>query len=172
MAPVTQTKSPYYYKVKGVSLYGRFATVLLTDSAVEVHTTPSWLFVLGMWLAAIPGMMIGILFDGLIMLFVLTFLFGTIGALLVWNLYIGKLVEKYSYNDIVSFVSGGAEMSINMKNYKMYALRMMPKRQEKMLTALEQIMYEHTGFVLKQDGEYFRVFSKRELEEEQNTAKK
>lgn len=165
MTPASKTKTPYYYKLKGVSLYGRFANVLLTETAVEVHVTPSWLFLLGMWLAAIPGMILGLLFDGYLMLVVFTLLFGTIGVLAVWNLYIGKLTEKYSYNDISSFVCGGAEMSINMKNYKLYTLRMLPKRQEKMLTALEQIMYEHTSFVLKEDGEYYRVINKRELEE-------
>lgn len=165
MAPVSKTKTPYYYKVKGVSLYGRFANVLLTETAVEVHVTPSWVFFLGLWGAAIPGIILGMLFEGMIMLVLFALLFGTAGVLLVWNLYVGKLTEKYSYNDITSFVCGGAEMSINMKNYKMYALRMLPKRQEKMLIALEQIMYEHTSFVLKEDGEYYRVFNKRELEE-------
>lgn len=155
------------FRLKGVSVYGKFANILLTDSAVEVCITPVWLFVACAWLAAFAGLVVGMMFDGMIMIVLMTILTGTIGALLVWHLYIGKVAERYAYNDVVSFVLNGAEMTINMKSHKMYVLRMMPKRQQQMIEAMRQIMNEHTGFVLKQNGNYYRVYLKRELEEQE-----
>lgn len=68
MAKQTKQTTPVYYKMTGTSLYGKFATILLTDTALEFHTTSTFLFILTAWLFACAGFVIGV-FTGVYILF-------------------------------------------------------------------------------------------------------
>lgn len=108
MSKQTKQQAPVYYKMTE-PLYGKFATILLTDTAIEFHTTSTFLFILTAWLFACIGFAIG-LFTGIyVLIIVLSVSFGILGALLVWKCYVGKLRERYAYNDVTSFVLNGAE---------------------------------------------------------------
>lgn len=166
MSKQAKQQTPVYYKMTGTSLYGKFATILLTDTAIEFHTTSTFLFILTAWLFACIGISIGI-FTGIYALVIaLAVLLGVLGAVLVWKCYVGKLKERYAYNDIASFVLSGAECTINTKDNKMYSIRMLPKRQQKLMGSLYTVLEEHTSFTLEKDGNYFRIKSKREAVED------
>lgn len=160
MANPKKEKAPVYYKMNGASLYGKFSTILLTDTAVEVHTTSAFLFILTAWLFACAGFVLGLLTNNYLALIALSVLGGIGGALLVWQCYVGKLRERYPYNDIVSFVLSGADCTVNLKNNKMHTIRMLPKRQMKLMGKLHEVLESETGFMLKRDGNYFRVKGK------------
>lgn len=99
--------------------------------------------------------------------FVLPILCGIMGAVLVWKCYVGKLKERYAYNDITSFVLSGADCTINTKDNKMYTIRMLPKRQYKLMDALRGILEAQTPFFLQQDGNYYRIKSKKDAKPHQ-----
>lgn len=162
MSKHTKQQTPVYYKMTGASLYGKFATILLTDTAMEFHTTSTFLFILTAWLFACIGFVIGVFIGMYVLMLVLPVLFGIIGAVLVWKCYVGRLKERYAYNDIASFVLSGADCTINTKDNKMYTIRMLPKRQQKLMGNLYTVLEENTSFTLKKDGNYFRVKSKKE----------
>lgn len=167
MSKQTKQQTPVYYKMTGTSLYGKFATILLTDTAIEFHTTSTFLFILTAWLFACVGFAVG-LFTGIYaLIIVLSVSFGVLGALLVWKCYVGKLRERYAYNDVTSFVLNGAECTINTKDNKMYSIRMLPKRQQKLMGNLYTVLEEHTSFTMEKDGNYFRIKSKREAAEKE-----
>ena len=167
MAKQTKQTTPVYYKMTGTSLYGKFATILLTDTALEFHTTSTFLFILTAWLFACAGFVIGVFTGVYILFFFLPILCGIMGAVLVWKCYVGKLKERYAYNDITSFVLSGADCTINTKDNKMYTIRMLPKRQYKLMDALRGILEAQTPFFLQQDGNYYRIKSKKDAKPHQ-----
>lgn len=161
MSKQTKQQASVYYKMTGTSLYGKFATILLTDTAIELHTTSTFLFILTAWLFACIGFAIGVFIGIYALIIVLAVSLGIFGAVLVWKCYVGKLRERYAYNDITSFVLSGAECTINTKDNKMHSIRMLPKRQQKLMGNLYTVLEEHTPFTLEKDGNYFRIKSKR-----------
>lgn len=152
--------STIYARVNGISLYGKFCSVLFTDTAMELHTKPTWLFILCAWLGVMAMMSVGIFIGNFWVLTVLSIAGGVCGALLVWFLYTGKCVQSFSYQEIASFVMDRADCLINLKNNQMHTIRMMPKRQKLLISTLSEVLDQHTPHKLVKQGEYFRIEEK------------
>ena len=157
--------SKIYARINGISLYGKFCTVLLTDTAIELHTTSAWLFILCAWMGVMIMMFLGILIGNYWVLAVLSVIGGIGGALLVWNLYTGKCVQTFEYKDIVSFVLDRADCTLNLNNNEMHTLRMMPKRQMKFMETFHDVLEKHTVYTLQKRSNYFRVEAKNSEKE-------
>lgn len=154
-----------YARINGISLYGKFCTVLFTDTAIELHTTSTWLFILCAWMGVMIMMFFGILIGNYWVLAVLSIIGGVGGALLVWNLYTGKCVQMFEYKEIASFVLDRADCTLNLKNNQMHTLRMMPKRQLKFIKTLHDVLEEHTTYTLQKRSNYFRMEEKNSEKE-------
>ncbi len=152
--------STIYARVNGISLYGKFCSVLLTDTAMELHTKPTWLFILCAWIGVMTMMALGIFIGNFLILTALSIAGGVGGVLLVWFLYTGKCVQSFSYQEIASFVMDRADCLINLKNNEMHTIRMMPKRQKLLIRALSKVLDAHTPHKLVKQGEYFRIEQK------------
>lgn len=149
-------------KLAGASLYGKFATVVVSRDAVEVHTVPTLLLVLSLWVFAMAFYLVSMFINILLLSLAMALVGGVIGFLLVLKLYTGKCAARFDYCDVVSFVSSSADFTVNTKDTKMFSFRLMPKKQAILIGYIKEKLDENPDYYLEKIGEYYKVRSVKE----------
>lgn len=141
----------------GASLYGKFASVVSTRQGVEVYTSSALLLVSGLWVFAIAFFGISLFFGNLIVSMILTGVGGALGFYCSIRFFNGKLVSRFDFKDIASFMMEPPSFVINTKDGKMFELRMLPKKQALLMEDIKGMVSQSCDYKLEKNGQYYRI---------------
>ena len=159
---MNETKKKKKFKLTGASLFGKFATIIVSADAVEVCTVPTVLLVVSLWVFATAFYLLSVFINILLLSLVMAVAGGVLGFVLVLKLYTGKREARFDFCDVVSFVSSPPDFVVNTKDSKMFSLRLMPKKQAVLIGYIKEQLDENPDYRLEKVGEYYKVRSRRE----------
>lgn len=139
-----------------VSLYGKMAALVVSEEGISVHLISTLLLVLSMWFCAGATYMAAFFLNSLVLTVILVFLGAAGGFLLVAKCYLGKQDAFFAYDDIVSLMITPPDFTINAKDNQMYSVRMMPKKQRKVLMDVLDATRGNGRFRIEKMGSYYK----------------
>ena len=159
----SKNKSIRTFPRTSISYYGKFASLITTDEGINIHTTPTSLFILSLWVFGIAFCLATIPFDNIWISIASVIVGGIFGFFLVTKLYIGKLRETFLYKDIISIIPGSPDFTINTTDNKMAVFRILPKKQVKIFKNIidssaksdsVRCIYKNNRYYFTVDGVY------------------
>lgn len=143
--------------VSGAHFEGRFANLIAKPDAFEVRVMPIFWMILSLWVFAILFFYIGTFTGSVTVALLLTLLGAAFGSFLVLGLYSGRLLGRYEYGEIVSFVLDKPELAVNLKSGAMLSVRLSDKRQQRLLLCLVDMLELGGEYHFERSGQYFRI---------------
>jgi hypothetical protein len=145
------------------SILGKTTKVVPEKDALAIYTTGTWIIILSIWVFAGAFFSCTLFLTSFWVSVILTAAGGTLGFLLSFYLYTGKLTKKFSYYDITAFISDNADFTIALSNHDLFDVRMMPKAQMKLLADIQLVMQQGDEFnLVKQHGRYVIEYKHKE----------
>lgn len=157
-----ETKKKKKFKLTGASLFGKFATIIVSADAVEIYTIPTVLLVLSLWVFATAFYLLSVFVNILLLSLIMAVGGGVLGFVLVLKLYTGKRAARFDFCDVVSFVSNPPDFVVNTKDTKMFSLRLMPKKQAILIGYIKEQLDANPDYRIEKVGEYYKVRSRHE----------
>ncbi len=139
-----------------VSLYGKMAALVVSEEGISVHLVSTLLLVLSMWFCAGATYAAAFFLNSLPLTVILVFLGAAGGFLLVAKYYVGKRDAFFPYDDIVSLMATPPDFTINTADNKMYSVRMLPKKQRKVLMDILDATRGNNRFRIEKMGSYYK----------------
>ena len=154
-----QKPSSHTVRITGASLYGKYVTLYVDEKAVEVYVTPTVLLVVGLWVGATFCALLALFVDMLLLTLILSVVGGIGGFFLARRIFRGRQDARYTYDDLTSFVSNPPDFNLNLRDGKMYTLRMMPKKQAIFIGAVNDALKVQNRDHLEKSGSYYKLVS-------------
>lgn len=145
------------FRMKGATLLGKYTLLYATEEGVEIATISN-LFML-IWLSVFAlGVMTPTVLLSNILISLIVFLSAlALGYLLLVNIYPGKVYRDFYYSEIVSFVLGNAEFTINTTDDKIYMLKLKPEKQQQFVLAVADLLPSRDEYYMEANTPYFRI---------------
>jgi hypothetical protein len=144
-------------RVTGASLYGKYVTLLVTEKAVEVYVTSTLMLVIGLWVGATFLSLLSLLIDMLLLTLCMAVAGGILGFFLARRLFKGRQDARFVYDEIASFVKNPPDFNITTRDGRMYSLRMLPKKQVNLISAVSECLQVQGRYSLEKIGTYYRL---------------
>lgn len=158
-----QKKPAKIFRMKGAALLGKYTLLYATEEGVEIATISN-LF-MGIWLSvfALGIMTLTLPLSSVLISLIAFFASIGIGFFLLVNLYPGKLFRGFYYSEIVSFVLGKAEFTINTTDTKIYMLKLKPEKQQRFVLAVADLLPLRDEYYMEANTPYFRIKKKEDV---------
>ena len=154
---MAEEKRPDKYRISGANYEGRFASVVAKPDVFEVRAMPIIWMILSLWVFATLFFFAGTFTGSVTVALLMTLLGGAFGCLGVFLYYPGRLLRRFSYGEIVSFVLDNPELAVNLKNNQMISVRLSEKKQQRLMLYLVDVLELGGEYHFERNGQYFRV---------------
>lgn len=147
------------------SVLGKYARAVVTEESLDIYIVGTFKIMACLISLAVVGLVLSLFFNSVLLMTFLTVGGGALGFFIGTKLLKGKRKHRFCYSDVTSFISEKGDLLISDKDNKLFYLKALPQKQQRILDGIELILWDNEEFKATRHGNILKINADEEIAE-------